>query len=349
MNKTGIVRDEKFMEHRLGAYHPESHKRLEALYDMLEENDMSGNFVDTPRTWATKDDLALIHSRDYIQLIASTQGKEPQFLDADTSTSAGSYEAACLAAGGLCKAVSMVMEGDLDNGFALVRPPGHHAEWNRAMGFCLFNNVAIAANFARKNYGVERVLIVDWDLHHGNGTQHSFEEDPSVLYFSTHQYPYYPGTGAFEEIGRGEGRGYTINVPLSTGHGNGEYAALLEQVLMPVASDYHPELILVSAGFDTYEYDPLGGMEVTPEGFAALTRALMRMAEADCGGRLVMTLEGGYHLGGLRESVKAVLKELSGSSNTDFEDMARKADQSKMSYLLSRIEKVHGNMWKGLL
>lgn len=349
MNKTGIVKDEKFMDHRLGAYHPESHKRLEIIYSMLEEKDMSGNFVGVPKRWAKEEDLALIHSREYIRLIADTQGKEPRFLDADTSTSAGSYEAACLAAGGLCEAVSMVMEGSINNAFALVRPPGHHAEWNMARGFCLFNNVAIAASYARKNFGIQRVLIVDWDLHHGNGTQHSFEEDPGVLYFSTHQYPYYPGTGAFGEIGRGQGTGYTINVPLSTGHGNGEYAALFQKVLTPVARDYKPDLILVSAGFDTYEYDPLGGMLVTPEGFAALTRSLMNMAEENCTGRLVLTLEGGYHLEGQRDSVKAVLNELLGLTHTDVDDVARGADESRMGTLLSKIEKVHGQKWKGLL
>jgi acetoin utilization deacetylase AcuC-like enzyme len=337
------------MDHRPGAYHPESHKRLEVLYQMLEERDVSGNFIDIPRTWASEEDLTLIHSEEYIKAIASTQGKEACFLDADTSTSAGSYEAACLAAGGLCKAVSMVMEGEVDNAFALVRPPGHHAEWNRAMGFCLFNNVAIAANFARKNFGTQRVLIVDWDLHHGNGTQHSFEDDPGVLYFSTHQYPYYPGTGSSEERGRGEGMGYTINVPLSTGYGDGEYVALFEKVLMPVAGDYRPELILVSAGFDTYESDPLGGMLVTPVGFAAMTSALMKMAESSCGGKVVMTLEGGYHLEGLRDSVKAVLRELLGLTNTDLHDIAQRANGSKVGHLLSKIEKVHGEKWKGLL
>ncbi|MFC1884265.1 histone deacetylase [Thermodesulfobacteriota bacterium] len=348
MNKTGIVRDEKFMDHRPGPYHPESHKRLEALYDMLEENEMSEKFIEIPRTLAEKNDLELIHSPEYVRLIEDTAGREGTFLDADTSTSSGSYDAACLAAGGLCKAISMVMEGDLDNAFALVRPPGHHAERNRAMGFCLFNNVAIGAGYAKKKYGVERILIVDWDLHHGNGTQHSFEDDPSVLYFSTHQYPYYPGSGSFGETGSGNGRGYTLNVPLSTGHGDGEFAALFEQILVPVAGEYKPELILVSAGFDIYQFDPLGGMMVTPDGFAALTRALMNTAVTCCDGKLVMTLEGGYHIKGLRDSVRAVLREMLGSTHTDVEDMARKADKTKMSYLLSNVEKTHGRTWKSL-
>ena len=348
MRKTGIVKDERYMNHRPCAYHPESHKRLEVIYDMLNDPDMAGQFHEVPVRRAEREELLLIHSPQYVDMVAATEGKASQSLDPDTYTSAGSYEAALLAAGGLCQAISMVIEGELGNAFALVRPPGHHAEKSRAMGFCLFNNVAIGARYAQEYHKLKRVLIVDWDLHHGNGTQHSFEEDPSILYFSTHQYPYYPGSGAFHEAGRGKGEGFTVNVPLSTGHGNGEYVAIFEKIMKPVAMEFNPELILVSAGIDIYENDPLGGMIVSREGFAALTRSVMDVAQKCCDGKVVITLEGGYDLTGLRDSIKSVLKELAGLSETGTEDMVSRGDKEKIDYAIEQVLRVHGRFWKGL-
>ncbi|MBW1798026.1 MAG: histone deacetylase, partial [Deltaproteobacteria bacterium] len=221
-------------------------------------------------------------------------------------------------------------------------------EKSRAMGFCLFNNVAVGARYAQEYHKLKRVLIIDWDLHHGNGTQHSFEEDPSVLYFSTHQYPYYPGSGAFHEAGRGKGEGFTVNVPLSPGHGDGEYVGIFEKILKPVAMEFNPELILVSAGIDIYENDPLGSMLVSPEGFAALTRSIMDVAEKCCDGKVVITLEGGYDLNGLSFSIKSVLKELAGLSETSIEDMVSRGDQNKIDYAIEQVLRVHGRFWKGL-
>lgn len=218
-------------------------------------------------------------------------------------------------------AIDSVVSGETDNAFALVRPPGHHAEADAAMGFCLFNNVAIGAMHAIKKHNMERILIVDWDLHHGNGTQHSFYDDNRVLYFSTHQYPYYPGTGALEENGQGSGAGYTINVPLRPGAGNERYLNIFRKILQPVALKFKPELILVSAGFDIYEDDPLGGMKVTPEGFACLTRVLMDIADVCCHGRLVMTLEGGYHIEGQAAAVKMVLQEMRDDTRMDVDKL----------------------------
>jgi acetoin utilization deacetylase AcuC-like enzyme len=349
MMKTGIVRDNRYMNHQAGAFHPESPQRLEAIYGMLEEPDMAGRFNDVPVRRAEKDELLLIHSPEYVEMVAGTEGMDHRSLDPDTSTSPGSYEAALLAAGGLCEAISMVISGALDNAFALVRPPGHHAERSRAMGFCLFNNVAIGARYAQQSHHLKRVLIVDWDLHHGNGTQHSFEEDPSILYFSTHQYPFYPGSGAFREVGRGKGEGYTVNVPLSVRHGNGEYAGIFESILKPIALEFDPELVLVSAGFDIHGNDPLGGMQVTPEGFAALTRSIMDIAMKCCEGKVAITLEGGYDLKGLRDSVKAVLRELAGLSDANIEEIISGGDQRKVEYAVQQVREAHGRFWKNSL
>ncbi len=348
MGKTGIVKDERYIDHRPGAGHPESPQRLEVIYEMLEGSDMKGQFQEVPVRRADMDELTLVHSLGYVETVESTEGKEFSRLDMDTTTSAGSYEAALLAAGGLCEAISMVITGDLDNAFALVRPPGHHAEMDRGMGFCLFNNVAVGARYAQEFHNLERVFIIDWDLHHGNGTQHSFEEDPSILYFSSHQYPYYPGTGGVDEVGRGEGEGFTVNVPLSMGYGDGEYSGIFEKVVKPVALEFDPDLILVSAGFDIYENDPLGGMSVTPKGFAGLTRSILEMARECCDGKVVFTLEGGYDLTGLRDSVKEVLKEMAGLSETNLKDMVSKADQGALGHAVNPVFQVHSQYWKSL-
>ena len=253
-----------------------------------------------------------------------------------------------MAAGGLFEAITGVVDGIVDNAFVLARPPGHHAEKSRAMGFCLFNNVALGAAFARKALGLKRVLIVDWDVHHGNGVQHIFEQDPSVFYFSIHQYPLFPGTGVFTETGRGPGEGYTINIPLSRGYGDGEYLLFFDKILWPVAQMFKPELILVSAGFDTHRKDPIGGMRMTANGFAALTRSLMELAETCCHGRLVMTLEGGYHLEALKQSVKAVLREMADQTYTSPTGVLAGANIKKAGPAIFRSIKVHGIYWENL-
>ena len=349
MNKTGIVKDERYMHHQMGTHHPESPERLKAIYAMLEEQDMRGRFVEVPVRRAERKELLLVHSTDYVDLLAATEGKPYTYLDPDTQTCAASYEAALLAAGGFCQAVAMVERGEIDNAFALVRPPGHHAEKSRAMGFCLFNNVAIGARYARESLKLQRLLIVDWDLHHGNGTQHSFEEDPSILYFSVHQYPYYPGTGAFDEIGRGAGEGFTVNIPVPVGCGDGEYLGIFEKILKPVALEFRPQMILVSAGFDTFAGDPLGGMQVTPNGFAGMTRSLMDIAEACCDGKVAITLEGGYHVQGQSKSVKEVLKELSGLTKTDVSKLVGKGDEQILESVVKRATETHYRYWKNLV
>jgi len=345
--RTGIVRDLCFLNHDPGAFHPESPKRLEVTYAMLDEADVSGRILAIPPRRADPEEICLIHTGDYHRRVAQTAGKAFCSLDPDTATSPGSYEAAMVAAGSVCGAVSAVLSGNMESAFALVRPPGHHAIRNRAMGFCLFNNVAIGARYAQKRYGLDKILIVDWDLHHGNGTQQAFEDDPRVLYFSAHQSPFYPGSGRLQEIGSGKGKGFTLNVPLPSGQGDAEYLTVFKDLLTPVALSYGPQLVLVSAGFDIHCDDPLGGMLVTERGFAALTRCIMEIAEAACGGKVVMALEGGYDLKGLRDSIKAVLLEMTGLTVTCFEEGGQGRNRG-IEPILKSFRQIHGGFWRCL-
>ncbi len=309
--QTGIVKDLRYMEHNMGDFHPESPKRIEAIYRMIDAEISFPYLTIEPRT-ATEKEVQWVHTSSYVSAIKATSGKERVMLDPDTSTSQRSYEVALLAAGGVLKAVELILQGKVKNGFAFVRPPGHHAEASRAMGFCLFNNVAIGAEFLLKKHGQERILIVDWDLHHGNGTQNSFYGRKDVLYFSTHQFPHYPGTGHWSETGQGDGEGFTINVPLSPGKTDSDYLYIFEKFLFPIAKKFQPDFILVSAGFDIYEGDPLGGMRITAKGFGALAETLMRLADKHCKGSILFALEGGYNLQGLNAGSKEVLFQLSG-------------------------------------
>ncbi len=321
--RTGIVKDKRYLQHSAGFAHPESPERLKAIYEMIDNPAMSWKFTEIQPREAAKEEIATVHDAAYIDLIASTAGQECFMLDPDTATSPETYEIAKLAVGGVCNAIDGVLSGEVDNAFAFIRPPGHHAERDAAAGFCIFNNVAIGAMHAILKHGIERVLIVDWDLHHGNGTQHIFYDDPRVLYFSTHQYPYYPGTGGINEIGQGKGEGYTINVPLHGGAGDDAFVKIFRQVLGPVAMEFNPQLVILSAGFDIYFQDPLGGMRVTPEGFAALTRILLNIADACCKGRFVAVLEGGYNVQGLTKSVKIVLEEMLDETHFSEEKLSR--------------------------
>jgi len=330
--KTGIVRDDRYLRHGAGFFHPESPQRLEALHAMLDKPDMAGRYVLIPPRYATHDEIALVHKRSYIESIAHTAGHACRILDPDTQTTADSYDTAKLAVGGVLSSVDEVMRGRVDNAFALVRPPGHHAGASHAAGFCIFNNVAVAARYALSRYSLKRVLIADWDLHHGDGTQSMFYDDRSVLYFSTHEFPNYPGTGRLDETGRGAGAGYTINVPLRAGSDNAFYVKAYRGLLQPVARQFKPDLLLLSAGFDIHYQDPLGDMKVTPSGFAAMTRVMMDIADECCGGRLVAVLEGGYHAAGLTESVKSVLREMRDEthfSENNLDRLEYEADQSK--------------------
>ena len=309
--RTGVVLDRRYEAHDTGAGHPERPERIRAIRDLMQEYRREG-LVDVEPRIATDAELALNHDPAHVARVATTAARARAAFDADTPVCSESYATAALAVGGYLRLLEAVLAGDVENGFAFVRPPGHHAEPDRAMGFCLFNNVAIGARWLRTR-GVGRILIVDWDVHHGNGTQDSFWDDPDTLYVSTHQYPFYPGTGAAAEVGGGAAAGRTLNVPLPAGCGDQEYVAAFTDLIAPVAEQFRPEFVLISAGFDADHRDPLAGMQATEAGFAAMTRVLMRVAEAHAGGRVAAILEGGYDLGALRSAVRAVLDELGGT------------------------------------
>jgi acetoin utilization deacetylase AcuC-like enzyme len=287
-----LVDDARFDRHAPLGHHPERPERLSAARAAIAKSAAAFERV-TPRP-ATDDELARVHTPRFLDALSKLRG-EKGYLDADTYVSADSVEIARLAAGSLVEMVDALIAGPSQRGVALLRPPGHHARPARAMGFCLLNSIAVAAAHARAR-GLKRVAVVDWDVHHGNGTQEMFWHDPGVLYVSTHQFPFYPGTGDVDETGEGEGTGYTVNVPLSAGGGDAVYASAFERVVLPVVESYAPELILVSAGFDASARDPLAQMQLSPEAFGWMGRELARIADASAAGRIALVLEGGYDL-----------------------------------------------------
>ena len=307
----GFVYDDVYLQHRTDAGHPERPERLKAIVARLEKSGLDEKLVRIKPEAASTDWLTTAHTPGYVERVRqSCEGGVPYLDSPDTPVSKESYRAALAAAGGALAAVDAVMEGHVRSVFCAVRPPGHHSLAGQAMGFCLFNNVAIAARYVQERYELAKVLIVDWDVHHGNGTQAAFYDDPTVLFFSVHQYPFYPGSGAQGERGVGEGLGFTLNAPLPAGSGDEEYRKVFEETLKPAALEFQPDFVLISAGFDAHEDDPLGGMRVTAEGFAALTRAVREIADECCEGRIVSMLEGGYGLEGLAASTEAHLRVL---------------------------------------
>jgi len=315
--RVGFFFDPSFLAHDTGPGHPERPQRLEAICDHLRRTDLWERLSHRGPSPASRETLALVHPSSYITRIERACREGPTALDPDTVASPGSWEAALRAAGAVTQAIDEVAGGTLDSAFCAVRPPGHHALADRAMGFCLFNNVAIGARHAQRRHGRSRVLIVDWDVHHGNGTQAIFSDDPSVLYFSTHQYPFYPGTGRRGETGEGAGIGFSVNVPLPAGAGDAELLRAFEEVLVPRAAEFAPQLVLISAGFDAHRDDPLAQLAVTEAGYAQLTRIVRRIAQSTARGRIVSVLEGGYDLRALAASVEAHLRALLASDPTE--------------------------------
>ena len=314
---TALALDPECVAHDMGAGHPESPARLSALIQLAASERVQdlGLLRLGPRL-ATEEDVLRIHRAEYVAAVAETAGARVT-LDVDAVTSPRSFEAARRATGAALAVTDAVCGGDARNGFALVRPPGHHAEPYRAMGFCLFNNVAIAATHARAAYGHRRIAVVDFDVHHGNGTQTAFWSDPDTLFVSTHQFPFYPGSGAAVEVGAGAGAGATINIPLGPGHGDGEYAAIYGALIPRILEQFQPDLILVSAGYDLMADDPLGSMRVTADGVGAISAALVAAADRLCAGRIAFLLEGGYDLPSLRAGVLHTLEQLIASPAGD--------------------------------
>ena len=305
---TGLVYDPIFLQHVNPQGHPERVERLSAIQERLEKSGLLPQLTPVLALAADPDILTLVHEAGYVDGMLKLAGRDG-YLDSDTYISEQSIAAARVAAGGTVALAEAVWKGTLRNGLALPRPPGHHAEADRAMGFCLFNNIALAAAALRKA-GAARVAIYDWDVHHGNGTQHMFEADPSVLYISTHQYPFYPGTGAAAECGVGKGRGATVNIPMPAACGDAEYLDAMDTIILPILEQFKPEVLLISAGFDIDENDPLGGMAVTATGYAAMTQRMHAFAERACGGKILYVLEGGYDLEGLATGVQACAADL---------------------------------------
>jgi len=294
--RSGIVYHEDFLLHN-NFYHPECKERLEAVMEKLKEKKVLPLLdVVAPRERAPEETIALVHSPEYIKSVQHACQSSVRQLDMDTYLTPETYEVARLAVQGGLDAVDKVMCGELDRVFALLRPPGHHAEPNRGMGFCIFNNIAIASRYLQKKYGLRRIMIVDWDVHHGNSTQHVFEEEAGVLFFSVHQSPAYPGTGGIREVGRGEGEGYTINAPLPPGCGDKDYIALFNKIVLPVMDEYKPEMLLVSAGQDAYVGDPLASMNLSLQCYSQMTELLVKGAEKNTGGKIIFFLEGGYNV-----------------------------------------------------
>ena len=293
----------------MGPYRPESPNRLLAIKEVLEDVKVAAYLTKIYPRAATKEEIALVHDAEYISRIESTKGKAV-FLDPDTSTSPDTYDAALLAAGGVIACVDYLFDkGSSKRAFAFVRPPGHHAEEDRAMGFCIFNNIAIAAEYAIKKYSLKKVAILDFDVHHGNGTQNHFYGRDDVFFTSTHAFPFYPGTGRNQETGSGKGKGFTLNIPIPVGSGEMEFKNAWTEIIKAVRK-YGPELLLISAGFDAHEDDPIGGLSVTTGGFRWLVAELVKLAKETSEGRIVFVLEGGYSLTALKSCVRATLEEM---------------------------------------
>ncbi len=309
MGCTAIVTDKRFQEHDPGAHHPESPRRLRAL-DRLFCAAPYSELLRVAARHANEEEIGRVHTFAHIAAVAASRGVVSTHYDADTAASAGTFDAARLAVGGAIDLADAIYDRHVSNGFAALRPPGHHAESDRAMGFCFFNNIAIVARHLQACRGVGKVLIVDWDVHHGNGSQHVFYDDPSVMYMSLHQYPFYPGSGAVEEVGVAAGVGTTVNIPMPAGAGDEHYIAAFREVVLPAGRAFAPDFVLVSAGFDAHRDDPLASIGLSTAAYADMTNALLGLAEQCAAGRLMLLLEGGYDLEALHDSVAASITAL---------------------------------------
>jgi acetoin utilization deacetylase AcuC-like enzyme len=349
---TGVIFSDDFRKHDPGRGHPESPERIDAVAKAIGAPGLASKIEVIAPKAAEKEHILLVHWERLYDEVMATRAKERTFLDSDTIACPATAELAHLAVGSVLTAIDRVMPAEpaepgknarLDNAFAFCRPPGHHAKPDKAMGFCFFNNIAVGAMYALKRYQLRRILIVDFDVHHGNGTQKAFYTSPEVLYLSTHQSPHYPGTGAINEVGKDEGEGFTLNVPMPAGMGDREYLRIFRDVLVPVGLQYRPELILVSAGFDAHRDDPLGGMELSSGGYGAIASEILGLARETCLGKVIFALEGGYNLKALEESIGSVLDVMTGGKTQAPSDAGDAAAD-----LTRELRKVHGEYWSSL-
>ena len=338
---TAYVYDPIYLEHDLPS-HPENARRLKRILKTLEDEGMLERLKPLKPRPATAEELQRVHTSAHIERVRRVAQAGGGYLDPDTYVSPRSFEAALMAAGGLVRAVEAVLAGEVANGFGLVRPPGHHATATRAMGFCLFNNVAVAARAALAGGQVERIFIADFDVHHGNGTQDAFADDPAVFYFSSHQYPHYPGTGLWNETGHGAGKGTLLNVPLPAGVGDAGYAQVFAELVWPLVERFRPDLILVSAGYDAHWSDPLAQMNLSLTGYGWLGQELVRMAEQLCDGRIVFTLEGGYQLDVLAYGVLNTFYAMLGEETIADPLGPSSRSERPVDALIARLKGVHG-------
>jgi acetoin utilization deacetylase AcuC-like enzyme len=346
--QTGLIYDPAYLNHNTGG-HPESGDRVAYAYSILKKAGLLENIVAIKPRLASLEEIELVHIPGYITRLRDFSNRGGGSYGPDNIVSRGTFDTAMLAAGGILSAVDAVMERKVEGAYALVRPPGHHARPGQAMGFCFFNNIAIGARFAAKKYGLNRILLVDWDEHHGNGTEEIFYNESSVLYFSVHRDGNYPGTGQIEQVGEGAGAGFNINVPLPRRCSDDDYEYVFRQILQPVANEYKPELVLVSAGMDTHAKDPIGQMNMSGPGYSRLAAVILEIASRWCGGATVFVLEGGYNLQALAEGVLAVINTM---VNWDFKE-AHPAKEELMVKIavksaVSSVRRYHERYWPDL-
>lgn len=345
-----VVKDGRFSMHLEGLPHLESPRRVKAFAEILSDQSLQGRWEEVLPREAALEEISWVHTPEYIAYVGRSAGRRLTSFDLDTQATEKTFEVARLGVGGVFSLLDHIWQGPRKRGFACIRPPGHHAEPDKAMGFCIFNNVALGARYLKERYSARRVMIIDIDLHHGNGIQKAFYETDEVLYLSMHHFPAYPGTGNLGEIGAGRGEGFTVNVPLARGQGDKEFAQIIYYLVNPIAQDYRPEIILVSCGFDLYQHDRLGSMMVTPEGYALMTYFLLAIADKVCDGRIAFVMEGGYSLKGIRECGLRVMQELCGVPTLS----AKKLDtvvgggSGKRPSILRKVVEVHQRYWKSL-
>ncbi len=308
MGKTAYLFNEIYMEHDTGRGHPERSERLPAIDNKLRSNSFYDKLVSVDLKKADDKYIELIHDRKYIERVEREINSGIRYIDSmDTTVCNRSFEVALYAVGGCLNMCDLIMSSEADTGFCAARPPGHHAEHSYAAGFCIFNNIAICAKYLQQEHNLKNIAIVDWDVHHGNGTQHSLEDDPTIYYFSLHQSPHYPGTGAAHERGTGAGKGYNLNIPMRAGSGDKEYLSAFENEIVPELEEFKPEIILISAGFDAHDYDPLSNIHLTSGAYYEFTKMLQGVAQKYSNNRMIAMLEGGYNLDGLSEGVEQMM------------------------------------------